>query len=293
MGAGIRIRDFSVFFTPPPGALMGMLKGWFDDSRTEPLWAVGGYVGGLHQWEHFEKYWPKALEAAGVPYFHMKEWARPNGIYAKWHPPQDHRKEVAEFMASLAAVVRNSYLHGISSIVRIADLERFNREKRLELEAYPLAVYGCLLLIDRYAPERAEIEIVFDRVEKAKSKIDIAEGYGERDSFWKKPRSVSATVLAEGIPLSCVPALQAADLFAWEFRKHQERVGDWHLMGDIPVDADAAWEQMEKWILSRYPSHEAIARKSVIALIENGNFSNLVWDYRTLNEVHELRRGVW
>lgn len=59
-------------------------KGWFDDTRTNGrYWSVGGYVGGALHWAEFEETWPMALANHEVPYFHMREMADPNGVYAK------------------------------------------------------------------------------------------------------------------------------------------------------------------------------------------------------------------
>lgn len=105
--------------------------------------------------------------------------------------------------------------------------------------------------------------------------------------------AVTVTGLAKDVNLEDLPAMQAADLVAWEFRKAQERLEEWHTTTDVPADADKAWEQLEEWIIAKFGSHEASARKSAIALIEPQRFANLVWDYRTLNEVHDLRGGAW
>ena len=77
------------------------------------MWSVGGYIGSEYQWEYFEEEWPKVLEIVGIPYFHMKETAKPNGIFSKWHPPQEHTVEWATFYANLATVISNSHIFGI------------------------------------------------------------------------------------------------------------------------------------------------------------------------------------
>jgi len=77
--------------------MTALTKGWMDDTRRGPVWAVGGYVGGEHRWEYFDNYWPIALANHDLPYFHMKEMRDPNGIFGKWCPPEDHREELANF----------------------------------------------------------------------------------------------------------------------------------------------------------------------------------------------------
>lgn len=273
---------------------MAAIRGWLDDSRRDPIWSVGGHLGGYHHWEYFEEHWAAALKAADVPHFHMKEMASPTGIYAKWHPPQEHQAEWANFFASLADVISDSHIFGILSVVRGDGLDRFNAERKLALEPYPLAAYGCMLLAARQNIPGLSIELIFDRVEKVERKLAIARDYAESDGYWKgECDSVKVMGLDKNTRLVDLPSMQAADFIAWEFRKHQERISEWYDLGDIPADADAAWLKLEKWILEKYDAHENIARKSAAALIEPHRFANLVWDYRTLNEVHELRGGVW
>jgi hypothetical protein len=268
--------------------------GWLDDSRREAIWSVGGYVGGEFQWEYFEEHWPAALRAAGVPYFHMREMGKANGPFDKWHPPTEHEPARRAFLSSLTNVIVESHLFGILSGVRCGDLERFNKERGLTLEPYPLGAYGCMLLAARQNLRRMRIHLVFDRVEKVESKLATARTYADADKYWQgECDAVTVTGLAKGVQLQDLPAMQAADFIAWEFRRAQERREEWHATTSVPADADEAWEQLEEWIIAKFGSHEASIRKSAIALIEPQRFANLVWDYRTLNEVHDLRDRVW
>jgi hypothetical protein len=275
--------------------LQTAVRGWLDDSRRGKMWSVGGYIGSEYQWEFFEEEWPKALKLADVPYFHMKETGKPNGIFAKWHPPQEHKDEWASFYANLAQIISDSHIFGILSVVRGGDLDRFNAEKNLDLEPYPLAAYGCMLLAARQHIPRMPIQLVFDRVEKVRSKLATARIYADSDAYWPGECDfITVSSLVKGVTLENLPPMQAADFAAWEFRKHQERIDEWYESGGDEVpDANEAWEKLEQWILEKYGSHEAITRKSAYALIESQRFANLVWDYRVLNEVHELRGGVW
>ena len=89
---------------------MAIIKGWFDDSRREGVWAVGGYAGADHRWEYFDERWPLVLAKHDVPYLHMKEAGDPNGVYAKWHPSKDHQLEWSAFLADAADVIHESRL---------------------------------------------------------------------------------------------------------------------------------------------------------------------------------------
>lgn len=269
------------------------VKGWLDDSRNGPIWTVGGYAAAWHRWEFFEGEWPSVLRKHDVPYFHMREMAKPNGVYAKWHPPKEHKAEVAAFMADLAAVIKDSRIVGILSIVRLNDLERFNRERKLRLEPYPLGAYGCMIAACQANPGLTT-ELIFDHLEEVSSKLATARKYAESDDHWRDELgSVVVTPLTKKLTWRDIPALQAADFIAWEFRKHHERTaGGLDLVQEV-LDSDVAWERQQEWIFDHFGSHEQATRKSAQALINGTEFYPLIWDYRGLNEIHEARCGLW
>jgi len=273
---------------------MAVFKGWMDDSQRGSIWAVGGYVGAEHRWEYFEKHWPLALAKHGVCHFHMREMADPNGCFSKWHPPQDHRQELAEYFGDLAKVITDSCLVGVLSLVRMQDLKRFNTEKGLCLEAYSLAAYGCMLVAVRDNPGWS-IELVFDHTDKVASKLAIARDYADSDNY-EGPEAfgkITALPLPKSLTAKEIPAIQAADFFAWEFRKNHENVSEWFDLVDRPDDPDEAWEHMQQWSLRKFGSSVPPRRKSANALLDGNEFYPLVWDYKTICEAHELRGGVW
>jgi hypothetical protein len=51
-----------------------------------------------------------------VPYFHIKEFWDPDGVYKKWLPTKDHYEEITSFMAGLARAIGRSRLKGFGSI---------------------------------------------------------------------------------------------------------------------------------------------------------------------------------
>jgi hypothetical protein len=165
-----------------------------------------------------------------------------DGAFGKWHPPQHHREELADFFGDLAKVIGQSRLVGICSLVRVTDLDRFNAEHNLSLEPYSLAAYGCMLLTARDNPGMP-IELVFDNVEKAHSKLATARNYADAEITYEPGicDAVVTTPLSKGLTWREVPALQAADFFAWEFRKNHENVGEWFDFIDKPDDWDERW----------------------------------------------------
>ncbi|MDQ0470337.1 hypothetical protein [Labrys wisconsinensis] len=268
-------------------------KGYMDDSFKDPLLVIGGYVGGYLRWEFFEAEWSAVLGRHGVPYFHMKEMASPTGVYAKWHPIEEHKEEVRSFLSDLTKIITESRLVAILSLVRLADLDRFEKERKLKLDPYVLAIYGCM----RGACEENpgfNTELVFDHFDKTSSRLRKASEYASHSSDLKDNLpNIKLTPLNRDITSRKILPLQAADLAAWEFRKHHDNVKEsLDLVQDI-LDADFAWEVQEQWILDRFGSHEKTMRKSAQALFVGNEVYPRIWDYKTLNEAHELQNGIW
>ncbi|MBR1217644.1 hypothetical protein JQ557_06570 [Bradyrhizobium sp. U87765 SZCCT0131] len=272
-------------------------KGYFDDSQTNgEVWAIGGYVGSFYQWKAFQQLWPEVLAKHGVPYFHMREMQKPNGVYAKWYPEKEHRQEVASFMGDLAEAIKESNLAGFGCLVRLKDLERFNVEKSLKLEPYALAAYGCMVLVGKdYCGHTTEL--IFDHVEKVQKKLDTAQKYAESDSF-NGAQGIFDQLAANGLPeqltFKDVPALQAADFWVWELRKNHLRMNEWWSLEDRPQEwGDEQWKHMERWVADKYGSFEAATRKSAQALLSHPNFTCMIWHYQELCDAHQSRGGVW
>jgi hypothetical protein len=236
-----------------------------------------------------------ALANHGVPYFHMREINKPKGAFAKWHPHDEHRAELVDFFGGLAKVIGDSCLVGICSLVRIADLDRFNAEHGENLEPFSLAAYGCMLLTARDNLPGMPIELVFDHAEKIESKLARARAYAEFDKQYEP--GVCDAVVTRGLPKTQtwreVPALQAADFFTWEFRKNHENVGEWFDFTGKPDDWDLRWEHFEEWSLQKFGSKIPTTRKSAVALLNGREFYAMIWDYKNLCEAHRARGGLW
>jgi hypothetical protein len=272
---------------------MAAFTGYFDDSKTEgQILTIAGYVAAEEQWEKFEKHWAIILASNGVPYFHMKEFGRPNGPYRKWLPAKRHYKEIANFLNGLAWVIGSSKLSGFAATVRIKDLQRFNLENSLRIDAYALAAYSCMVEIGR-ARQGSVISLFFDHLEQAHSKLELADKYASGND-----QTARLTELVQPIPLNKklgyakVRAIQAADFAAWEIRKHSLKISDWFDIEDRPWSPwGAVFDHYFQWTSERFGNR--LHRKSFDALLENAPIANVVWDYRQLCQVHEARRGVW
>jgi hypothetical protein len=279
-------------------------KGWFDDTRTEgEVWSIGGYVGGLHHWQEFDDTWPLALATHDVPYFHMREMADPHGPFAKWHPPQQHESERAAFFLDLAKIIGRSGLSAFNCLVRLRDLARFNVEHGLNLDPYALAAYGCMILVGQdYLG--FPTELVFDHVEKVQSKLARAREYAESDKYHGAGGihgpdgafgALVTTGLSEKLTFRDIPALQAADFWAWEYRKNHINLNEWWSIPDRPQEwGDEQWEHMRSWVENKFGSFEEATRKSLQELLRRTHrFKPMIWHYQELCDAHKARGGVW
>jgi hypothetical protein len=285
----IPAADFAIRTWSPEVRLAALITGNFDDSRsTGDVWTVAGYVGYSAQWDHFERLWTEALARHGV--------AKSSGPFAKGLPPEEHVEERAAFFKDLVAAIRKCGLYMVSSTVWLKDLERFNQETGVSLEAYPLAAHACLAMIGlRY--EDLPVTTVFDRVEKVDSKLTTARSYLAGDSFIYPGLCdhIGTTWLPGPATSRDVPALQAADLVAWEVRKAHFGMKQWQsLRGDGHSDRWAQWHDFMDFTREQTGEDPKI-RKSLDALISGDakTMKSIVWDHMQLMLTHKVRRGIW
>src|SRR5262249_50618553 len=144
--------------------------------------------------------------------------------------------ELADFFAGLAKVIEQSWVTPFCCLVRQKDLDRFNSDYGLRLEPYPLAAYGCMLLVGKEYRGHP-VELIFDRVEKVESKLATARAYADSDGYYGPDGifdDVIATGLSKGYTFKKVPALQAADFWIWEYRKNHLGMDEWWSLEDRP-----------------------------------------------------------
>lgn len=297
MSIQIRAAELCVRTWPAEDRLVAIVSGYFDDSRTDgTLWVLGGFAGYINQWEHFEELWRAALDTHGVPYFHMREMADPNGVFKKWHPAENHQDEVIAFFKDLIAAIKKSYLHQFGSAVWVRDLDRFNSEKNCQLKPYSLAAYSCLTRLSQRYPA-VPATAIFDRIEKIDSRLATARTYADSDKFVFPGACdhVTSAPLAPGLTAKNVPAMQAADLIVWEARRAYLTIHPWQSLPDRPQpqDRDAQWEDFRRWSRDTHNKEYPIQRRSLEALIDNMPISWTVWDYLQLCTTHDARRGIW
>lgn len=273
--------------------MVALITGNFDDSLSDgDVWTVSGYVGYANQWSFFEELWTAALTKHGVPYFHMKEMNDPDGPFAKWLPHKDHQPEVIAFFTDLVGVIQRTGLRMISSGVWLPDLARFNAENGLALEEYPLAAYACMgQTVQQYGELPAML--MFDRVDKVDDKLQKARVYAESDQRGGFFDQITTVPLEKSVTARDVPAMQAADLIAWEARKALVGMKTWQSASDKPqTNRKAQWKHYVDFTRETTGS-DPILRKSLENLIVGMPTYNVVWDRQQIDYVHKLRNRIW
>jgi hypothetical protein len=211
---------------------MALLRGYFDDSKgdgEDAYLTIAGYLAPLHVWNSFWSAWQQALDVAGMPYLHLKEFGSPNGIYAKWYNGSNEPEKIA-FFQSLIKVINDAKLLPISETVRVADVTKFNKNFSVCVDSYSLTLYLCLIELSLMYPNDA-LEIIMDRVPRGQAKIDLARQHVKSDRYYPSANGIvngwNITPLSKQLTFRNVLPLQAADFIAWEARKSATRRDEW------------------------------------------------------------------
>jgi hypothetical protein len=288
------LHNRSGLLHPPEGWVMATLHAYFDDSgkANDPqheLIAVAGYVGSVEAWDAAGKAWKKVLDGANLPYLHMKHFAH----FAKPFDALRARPEVAEkLLDDLISVIRGSGLYGVGSIVRLPHIKKFNAEKTLELCPLAIGLYGACLEIYLKFPSD-DIEVVMDRVEKPYLLFNEVQGYGETDRHYKSClQRIQFAVIPPVDSFRNIPAIQMADLAAWESRRAHSMQTAWYDMVKPSNDPKLWMPSLANWQLQKFGKFPA-ERPSFSQIVRAASLEGIVWDYPCMMSAHEARGGSW
>jgi hypothetical protein len=235
------------------------------------------------------------LAWGGVPYLHMKEFGDPKSdVYGAL---KSDKKKEAEFMLRLRDVIYESVDFCTQTTVILTDLQSFNRDHTLAIDAYSLCLYGCLLMLKRkyHFPN---LEIIIDKFTSAHSRYEKAVGYAKSDTL--EPmlyNPFSSNVLDGDESYKTLLPIQAADLVAWEMRKLCEDRNDWDFGKngraiDHPI-LDGYNRFYEEYVARHgKPPRE---RKSFLALREWPSLApqGLILDRHNLDRLHARHANGW
>jgi hypothetical protein len=207
--------------------LLLMLHAYFDDSRQDEkpgvpgIYTLAGYVGEAPKWEKFADAWTDVLHAPPRRLEYLKTWQAyklrdPDSMFYGWSD-----KERDDKLLSLARMANSHALISVQAVLRPAHYREI-MGPYTEMRPYAFLLYSVaadlVKTMDRRWGVKDKIDIYFDRqtdenedMLRAEFREFIADAPPElREKFagidFKDDRDV--------IPL------QAADLFAWHFRRN-------------------------------------------------------------------------
>lgn len=283
------MRDLSFFAHPPEDALMGMITAYMDDSGHESdqshnACVVAGFVGDMAGWNRLERDWPLILRNYGLTHLHMKEHAAHTSLMASSNP-----EGVPDVLNNLLNLARSSGLRAVANSVRIRDIRKFRQETGVPLSIRALSIYVAMISIWQIYGDR-EVEVRIDKFEKVIKEINLANQYAQSVEGWDLTDSIILTPAPNSAKLS--PALQAADLLAWEARRRHSDA-DAALRAAHPLLTDDNWRQ---WFLShsveRRDNWSKIRPSLRKILTEFPCFGSIV-DYEMLMKLHQARGAQW
>jgi hypothetical protein len=306
----IPFSSLSAFPRPKDSSFMAILKGYFDESACPFATAVAGYIGTNDAWVNFEERWDGVLTRFRLPYFHMKEFFKDDGPFARF---KTNVTEKDDLFRSLVEVMRDSKLRGFGSSVLESDLRHFNHDCCQSLSSYALCVYTCIVKLAqdmrfnhdddvmRFNHDDDVIEIKCDRIDKPTRERVRIDGYLRTnpfspDLFGLVERKISYDWLQKDLTSRVVLPLQVADFIAWEARKSAANKVAW--LSDINAQSTQRdfWQDymdyMKESGLNTFP-HDPIERKSLRALANASEVNASIWTYSTLYYENHIRCGSW
>jgi hypothetical protein len=276
-----------------------VLKGYFDDSGDDSnpalihnAFVLAGYVADVGSWKTFETLWRAVLDKHQVPYLHMRELAHFLGPYKKWKNDEDGR---VAFISDLISVVSKSNLCGFGALIRLHDLRKFNAERNLQIDAAALALYSCLIDIEKQFSAQM-VELTIDRIKNADRRIDVVRQYCASDTYYQNcGRNVQIVPLKGKLTFREVLPIQAADFGAWELRKDHETNNEFYSEVAPTIDRADFLAEFTMWKARKHGTATLppTRRKSLDALSRAARFEGGVWDYKMLVAADKFRRNGW
>jgi hypothetical protein len=194
-----------------------MLAAYFDESGTHDsavITSVAGFISTPERWQHFDEEWKRVLDHWGLDYFHMKECAHYRGDFAQFKADELGRKQL---LWCLGFLICRHCLYGCAVSVVREDHEMLNADPRIG-SAYNLAAQACIALADKWMGSQQHVGpmsvVLEDGCKYSKDFLDQLETL---------ERPLGTLSRFGNIVLGSkrqVPALQAADLLAYEQSKY-------------------------------------------------------------------------
>src|SRR5260370_7921937 len=100
---------------------------WSGKDETEGL-AVGGFGGTVESWKEFEHEWKAVLDAYGLKYFRMSEFAQSTGQFKGW---KDQEQRRIALLDALIGLLKSRALHWFGACVLSSDYDCVDADYQL------------------------------------------------------------------------------------------------------------------------------------------------------------------
>jgi Protein of unknown function (DUF3800) len=213
---------------------------YYDESKDDTSFGIGGYLAPLDTWVHLEWKWGELLKAWNIAYFKASECENGLGEFARYrddptdlkaplkvHERDRLRKAQTQFIDAICS--HHDYLHGVGAVTNCADFQRIISEsadaRRLLMDdpyyiCLQLSLVAASELIWEANASRPKENQIF-----VKTIVDSHEEYSGKakilyDKFREKnPRAAGVLLsLHYEDDIQAAP-LQVADTIAYEVRK--------------------------------------------------------------------------
>lgn len=206
-----------------------MLKAYFDESYNQRtsrnpngprFFTVGCWLSTAGHWKRFEKKWGEALSKAGISAFHMNKYENRKQEYSGWK--QDKRVSV---LKSLHRAIRAHTIYGCSITLNCEDFDSLTSQNPKLKSYFGKSYYGfdvmaCIMAMNEWCDDKGisgPIDYMFADLPKQGSSLDPMFRLLLKDPKLRSEYRLAGTwtkALARD-----VPALQAADIIAYESNK--------------------------------------------------------------------------
>ncbi len=196
---------------------VAVFKFFLDDSARDGVFALGGYVAHISQWDKFEAEWRPRLKQAGVKVFHASDFYNARGEFQGW----DYLKQVKFAKLFTAIAEKQTEI----AIAHAMDLAAFNEFLAPILAARYWTPHGKVTplmwcartmlsaLVNRHSqfvPPTQPLQIIFETGDGVGEAIDYFRGLKMRGAPWAQHIVSFADGDKQLLPL------QAADLIVHE-----------------------------------------------------------------------------
>lgn len=193
-----------------------MVSGFFDESYGDGLFVFGGYLFSKSGVIKFERAWKAMLKKHKLPYFRMSSCAHGNGVFEGMS--KDRRAEVARNAINL---IKAHAMTGLYVVIDEQTLKQVNLEFPLiGSDSYRLCVYLCMMCMRKTVNEKTKgqpIAMVFEAGHPSDGATGEMLGKMLSNDGLGSKYNVASYIFAKKEQSVCC---QAADLLAWQVRKH-------------------------------------------------------------------------